>query len=156
MPFRIAGLPSAPFRPLFDLPDAELATRGIHRRVADAKPGFPCRVSLEDADVGEEVLLLPFEHHAVDSPYRASGAIYVRRGATESFAGDNAIPEQLRLRLLSVRAYDAHGMMRGADVCAGEVLEPVIERFLADPGVAYLHIHNAKPGCFACKVERRA
>ncbi|HEY2514908.1 MAG TPA: DUF1203 domain-containing protein [Polyangiaceae bacterium] len=102
----------------------------------------------------QSTLLLPFEHHAVDSPYRASGAIYVRRGATETYVADNAIPQQLRLRLLSVRAYDVRGMMRAADICEGHTLEPVIEQCFADPGVAYLHVHNAKPGCFACKVER--
>lgn len=154
MEFQITGLSPEPFGPLFELGDAELETLGIRRCIADEKPGFPCRVSLEDAEVGEELLLLPFEHQSAHSPYRASGPIYVRRIATRRFATPNTIPEPLRLRLLSVRAYEADGMMRGANVCDGEALTSLIGQFFADPAVDYLHIHYAKRGCFACRIDR--
>ena len=154
MPFRISALPAAPFAPLFRLSDAELARLGALRRVADRTPGFPCRVSLRDAEPGETVILVHHEHQPADTPYRAGHAIYVREGAVEARPAVGEVPEVLRRRLLSVRAFDADGMMTAADVVDGGALEPAIERMLADPAVAYLHLHNAKPGCYVARVDR--
>ena len=80
--FQLVALPSEQFASLFRQSDAELQARGIRRMLVDAKPGYPCRVSLMDAEVGESVLLIPYTHHDVSSPYRASGPIFVRAGAT--------------------------------------------------------------------------
>ncbi len=152
MAFQISALPGEPFASLFALSDAELAARGAVRRIVDESPGFPCRVSLQDAAVGETVILTHFEHHAVASPFRASHAIYVRAGATRATPAVGEVPAMLRTRLLSVRAFDREGMLAGADVVAGGELEPVLERLLAD--AAYVHLHFAKPGCFAARVDR--
>jgi hypothetical protein len=154
MDFQISGLPLAGFRPLFALTDAELAERNIVRRIADERPGFPCRVSLRDADPGERVLLLNYEHLSVASPYRSRHAIFVREQATEAQLKVNEVPEVLTIRLLSVRAFDTAGMLRTADVVAGKELVPLINRMLGDRDVAYLHVHNAKPGCFAARIDR--
>src|SRR6187431_1179779 len=97
--FQLVGIDPAPFDELFDLRDAELAARGIVRKRADAHPGYPCRISLQDAAVGEEVLLLPYAHHAVDSPYRALGPIYVRRAAQQRILAPGEIPPYVSLRL---------------------------------------------------------
>jgi hypothetical protein len=153
MSFRITGLSPEPFQHLFALPDAELAARGAVRRIADRKPGFPCRISLTDAEPGQEVILTHFEHHAVASPFRASHAIYIRRGEQRHDAVDQ-VPEQLRLRLLSVRAFDRAGMLVDADVVDGHALEPVIARLLGDPRADYLHVHYARPGCYAARIDR--
>jgi hypothetical protein len=153
MGFRITGLPAEQFVGLFSLSDQELAARGAVRRIADAKPGYPCRVSLTDAEPGQEVILTHFEHHAVDSPFRASHAIYVRKGE-ETYEAVDQVPEQLRLRLLSVRAFDDKGMLVGADVVDGNELEGAIERLLEDERADYLHVHYAKPGCYAARIER--
>jgi hypothetical protein len=59
-----------------------------------------------------------------------------------------------RHRLLSVRAYDGAAMMVGAEVVSGRELEAAILRLFADGSANYLHIHNAGPGCFNCRVER--
>ena len=153
MSFRIAGLSPELFQDLFALSDAELAARGAVRRIADRKPGFPCRISLTDPEPGQEVILTHFEHHAVASPFRASHAIYVRRGEQRYDAVDQ-VPEQLRLRLLSVRAFDRAGMLVDADVVDGLALEPVIARLLGDARVDYLHVHYARPGCYAARIDR--
>src|SRR5262249_19577580 len=123
VPFRITALPVEPFVPLFSRSDAELATFGARRCVADKKPGFPCRVSLVDAEPGERVILLPFSHHAVDSPYQASGPIFVREGARQADLDVGEVPELLRERLLSIRAYDSCGLMVDAEVGEGRELE---------------------------------
>lgn len=152
--FQIVAIPREVFVPLFSMSDAELRSHGARRRVADEKPGFPCRVSLVDAEPGETVLLLPFVHHDVDSPYRASGPIYVREAARTASPEAGEIPMMLQSRLLSIRAYDAEAMLVGADVVEGRDLEQRILRFFEQRNVEYLHLHNARPGCYNCRVDR--
>jgi hypothetical protein len=119
----------------------------------ESQPGHPCRISLEDADIGETVLLMNYEHLPALTPYRSSHAIFVREGAKNAIVGENQIPEMLRIRLLSVRAFDADEMMIDADIVDGDDLEPMIERMLSIESVEFLHIHNAKRGCFAARVD---
>jgi hypothetical protein len=152
--FRIVGLPLAEFQPLFPLSDDQLFQKGARRMRVDAKPGFPCRVSLEDAELGEKVILLPFAHHDVDSPYRASGPIFVRESAKGAKLADNEVPEVVSSRTMSVRAYDDKGMMVNGDVVPGREVRSRIEELFANPKVSYLHLHNAGAGCYSCKVER--
>ena len=154
IPFRIAALRLESFTSYFPLSDAELLRREARRYVADKKPGFPCRVSLVDAHPGERVILLPFVHHAVDSPYQASGPIFVREQAQQASPAICEVPEYVRLRLLSLRGYDAMGIMVGAEIAEGRDLEAHVDRFFADPRVAYLHVHNARPGCYSCRIDR--
>jgi Protein of unknown function (DUF1203) len=154
MSFRITGLPAQEFRPLFDLSEEELAARGAVRRIADARqPGGPCRVSLTDAQPGDELLLVNYEHHPVASPYRMRFAIFVRRGE-ETFDAIDNVPEQLRIRTLAVRSFDAAAMMVDRELVDGRELEAAIARLLADPRAQYLHIHFAAPGCYAARVDR--
>jgi hypothetical protein len=153
MSFVIHGLDPQPFLPLFALSDADLASRGMRRRIADDRPGFPCRVSLDDADIGEELLLLPWVHHDVASPYRGEGAIFVRKRATAA-RFENALPPAFATRLLSLRAYDEDAMLVTADVTPGSEARALLERQLATAHVAYVHVHFARPGCFACRVDR--
>jgi hypothetical protein len=154
MRFQVSGLAVEPFAPLFGLSDAELATRDIVRQTANKSPGFPCRVSLVDAVPGETLLLLNFEHLAVASPYRSRHAIYVRENAIAARVAPGVVPEVLRRRLLSVRAFDQRGMMLDADVVDGREVDGVFTSMLANPAVRFLHVHNAKPGCFAARVDR--
>jgi len=152
--FQISALPRHTFEELFTLDDDALAARGAKRYVADRTPGFPCRVSLEDAQPGERVLLVPFCHQPERSPYRASGPVFVRESAVTATPEPNAVPALLRSRTLSVRAYDTGHLMIDADVLDGRDLESVLTRMFSREAVAYAHIHFAKPGCFACRVDR--
>ena len=152
--FQFIALPSEQFASLFSQSDAELHAVGARRMIVDEKPGFPCRVSLADADVGETVLLFPFTHHDVSSPYRASGPIFVRSAAKMASPAAGEIPVMFRHRLLSIRGYDASAMMVGAEVVNGSELEDSIGRLFANESVSYLHIHNARPGCYNCRVMR--
>ena len=152
MTFRISGLPAEPFQHLFAMSDEELRRHGAVRRVA-ADSGYPCRISLTDAKVGDAVILVNYKHQDADTPYRSRHAIYVRQGE-QRYDQASEIPEQLRKRLLSVRAFDQAGMMVDADVIEGRMLESMIERFFALESVAYLHLHFARPGCYAARVDR--
>jgi hypothetical protein len=154
MSFQITGLRAAEFEPLFALSNEKLRAHQAVRVVADRKSGFPCRVSLRDAEPGETLLLVNYEHLAVASPYRSRHAIYVREHAQDAQLEVNEVPEVLLTRLLSLRAFDGAGMMCDADVIPGTELAPAIIRMLARSSVAYLHVHNAKPGCYAARVDR--
>ena len=149
--FRIQGLPAEPFTHLFALSDEALKQRGAVRRIADVPR--PCRVSLTDAEPGDELILVNYEHHAVASPYRMRFAIYVRKGE-QTFDAVDEVPAQLRTRTLAVRGFDAAGMMTGWELVEGASLEAVIEKLFADPRAAYLHVHFAAPGCYAARIER--
>jgi hypothetical protein len=152
--FRLVGLASEAFSDLFALSDAELAARNARRVFAATKPGYPCRVSLADADFGEELLLLPFEHQAAASPYRSSGPIFVRRSAVTARLEPGVVPDYVRSRLMSARAYDNAHLMIDALVCEGNGAADAIRSLFAQESVAYIQLHNAKRGCFSCSVER--
>jgi len=154
MSFQIHALPYEPFAALFKLSDADLAQAGATRMVVDTKRGSPCRVSLTDAEPGETVVLVNFEHQPANSPYRASHAIFIRENAEQAFPRTGEVPEVLSSRLISVRAFDERHYMIAADVVEGSKLGEAIPAVLENPEVAYLHLHNAKPGCFAASATR--
>jgi hypothetical protein len=152
MNFTVSGLSPEPFQPLFGLSAAALAQRLARRVVVDGS-GYPERIEMRDAQPGETLLLVNFEHQPAGTPYRSSHAVYVREGATERWSGDH-LPEVMRKRLLSLRGFSAEGSMIDADVVEGRDAEPLIERLFADPAVAYIHAHYAKPGCYAARIDR--
>jgi hypothetical protein len=154
MSFIVTGLPVESFQALFGLDDAALAERGIVREVVAQGDRCPCRVTLEDAPVGESVLLLNHEHHDADTPYRSNYAIFVREAARETrrVAGD--LPPVLRGRPIAIRAYSLSGMLLGAELALNDDVAEVIERRFANPEAAYLHAHNAAYGCYAARIDR--
>jgi hypothetical protein len=154
MAYRITGLSPEPFVHLYGLSDQALALKGVKRVVADSRPGYPDRIEMRDADVGETLLLLNHVCQPADTPYRASHAIFVREGADKTYDRIDEIPDVMRSRLLSLRAYDAEGMMVDAEVIDGRDAASVIVRFFGSADVAYIHAHNAKRGCFSGRIDR--
>jgi hypothetical protein len=154
MTFQVHALSYAPFARFFELTDAELRQAGAARVSVNAKPGFPCRVSLADAEPGETAILVNFEHQPENTPYRASHAIFVRENAQQAFPEAGEVPGVLASRLISVRGFDRRHYMIAADVVEGSTLHEAIPQMLGNPDVSYLHLHNAKPGCFAASVTR--
>ena len=155
MSFRITGLSPQPFRHLFGLSDEQLALHGARRYVAGTKPGFPDRIELRDAEPGETLILVNYVHQPADTPYRASHAIFVREGAESAYDRVNEVPDVLRVRPISLRAFDADDLMADADLVDGADVESAIERLFASPQIAYLHAHYAKRGCYAARIDRR-
>ncbi len=152
--FQIIAADKNNFEQLFNLTSEELAKLGAIRKIADQHPGYPCRVSLQDAAAGEEVILTTFAHHAVASPYQSSGPVYIRKNAETAKLAINEIPSMLLHRQLSVRAYNAGAIMISSRVTDGHKLKEVIQDCFTDAEVDYLHIHNAGPGCYNCAVQR--
>jgi hypothetical protein len=155
MTFRIVGLDATPFAHLHVLSDAELAAVGAERvRIAE-RHSAPCRISLDDAEVGEIVLLLNHTHQPADTPYHQQGPIFIRE-TNQRFDAIGIIPPALARRTLSLRAFDAKHMMIDADLVEGKHAAERIDRFFANPETAYIHAHYARRGCFAALIERAA
>ena len=154
MSFRITGLSPEPFRPLFGLPDEQLAAKGVKRYIADSKPGFPDRVEIRDAEPGESLLLLNYTHQPANTPYNSSHAIFVLESAKERYNRIDEVPEALRLRTLSLRAFDKDDFIVDADLVDGRKIEGLIEQYLDNPKVVYIHAHYAKYGCYAGRIDR--
>lgn len=154
MDFQISSLDVDQFRQFFGQDTGELAQMGVLRSVADSEPGYPCRVSLQDAAVGERVLLMNYEHQSAPTPFRSSHAIYICEGAARARPAVNEVPEMFRHRLLSLRAFDSAGMIVNADVADGGRLESMLECMLSDPSADKVHIHNAKLGCYLAVADR--
>ncbi len=148
--FQLIGLEPGQFEQLFDLPDSELNARNIRRVRADTDFGFPCRISLEDARCGDELLLLPFQHQPAASPYQASGPIFVRKGSQRRRLPPGHVPPYVSRRQISLRAYDADGFIIAADVVEGTDVAERLTALFADPSIRYVHLHNARRGCFSC------
>jgi hypothetical protein len=151
--FRLKGLPSSLFSHLADLSDAELKAQNIIR--IPAEPGFPCRITLRDVEIGAPALLLHHFHHDVaTSPYRSSGPIFVSEGQHQTADIDNEIPTEMRGRLYSARSYDSNGFMVDGKTAPGTELESLLDDMLNAERVEFVHLHHALRGCFACRVER--
>jgi hypothetical protein len=117
-------------------------------------PTFPCRVSLTDREIGEHVLLLNHVSHDVTNPYRASHAIFVTEGAEEAAEFVDQIPPVFEKRILSLRGFDADGMMADAILTQPGEADEGIRRLFANPTIETIHAHNATRGCFAARIER--
>ena len=152
MPFTVSGLPPEHFAPLYGLSDQELAGR-LARRILVDGPGFPERIEMRDAEPGETVLLVNYEHQPARTAFRSSHAVYVREGATETWRGDH-VPQVMRPRLLSLRGFSADHEIAAADVVDGSDAETLIERLFGDSRVAYIHAHYARLGCYAGRIDR--
>lgn len=154
MDYRITGLSPKPFRHLFGLPDDALAAHGAIRYIAEVDSGYPDRIELRDARPGERLLLVNHVHQPADTPYRASHAIFVLETATTVYDRVNEVPDALRARTISLRAFDAGHLIVDAELVDGRELEGGIERLLAIPAVDYLQAHYAVRGCYAAHVQR--
>lgn len=152
MAYRIEGLAPAAFESLFGMMDGELAARGAMRLTADA-PGYPCRVSLEEAAPGEELMLVNHVSHDVDGPFRTSYAIYVRKGAEPAVFTDST-PPMLDKRTLGLRGFDETGMLRGALLAMPGEADSRIRELFERPEIDTIHAHNAAYGCFLARIER--
>jgi len=154
MSYRIEGLPAERFAPLRGLGDIALAEQRAARVKADSERGFPCRVSLDFAAPGESVLLLNHVSNDAPTPYRTAYAIYVREQSGEAPVFVDRLPPVLQHRLLSLRAFDAAGMLRTALLSEEGEAEARIADLFEDGEVATIHAHTPAYGCFLARIER--
>lgn len=153
MNFKITAIENK-YNYLFNLNEEDLASKGVVKMIVDKKPGYPCRVTLEDVEIGEEVILFSFEYHKTDSPYKAIGPIFIRKNAKKANLNINEIPEMLFKRLQSLRVYNKNGIMIEAKTLEGKEIRKEIESIFSNDLANYIQIHNANPGCYNCQVNR--
>jgi len=154
MTYRIEGLEPTPLLPLFDASDDALAAALATRVTASSDTGFPCRVSLQDANIGDDLI---FTHHVsndVAGPFRMAHAIYVRRGAEQAEPIHDRFPDMLDRRTIGLRAFDRDGMLIAARLALPSEGDREVRALLDDEQVAYIHAHNAAYGCFLAAIER--
>ena len=154
MTYKIEGLDPACFAFLVGLPDQELAAHGAMRVTADAAPGFPCRVRLDDVAPGETLLLVNHVSHDQDTPYRASHAIFIGEGSSRAATFRDEVPPTFATRVMSLRAFDAAGMMVDASLAKPGEADAAIRALLGDARVDHIDAHHATRGCFAARIER--
>ncbi|SIN98672.1 DUF1203 domain-containing protein [Vannielia litorea] len=154
MTFRITGLDPAPFRPLYGLSEAQLARHGAIRMRVTSHPGFPDRITMEDVPEGETVLLMNHCCMAKASPYRTTHAIFIREGAERAFDATGEVPQVMHSRQLSLRGFDAQGMILEAALATGDAIAPAIAQLFETPEITEIHAHNAARGCFSGRITR--
>jgi hypothetical protein len=154
MTYRIRGLEPGQFTEYFAMGDRALDAVLARRVVASPDGRFPCRVSLDDAAPGEELVLVNFTNHAVATPYRNTFAIFVRKDAQVAADFIDALPPVLRGRPIALRGYAVDGSLDRAELALKDDVDAMVRDLLADPAVAYIDAHNAKHGCFAARIER--
>lgn len=153
MTYRIDGLDPARFAHLVGRDDDDLAREGAARVIATG-PGYPCRVTLEDAAEGESLILLHHVSHDVATPYRSAYAIYVRESGTSAATYVDEVPPVMRTRPLGLRVFDKHGMLKDARLALPGEADARIRDLLANPAIAEIHAHNAAHGCFSDRIVR--
>lgn len=154
MTYRISGLAPEQFSHLIGASDEVLIQHNAERMIAPSKPGAPCRITLEDAEPGETLILVNHVSHDVANPYRATHAIFVRESAVAAGEYVDEIPPVFTPRILSMRGFDQGDMMISALLTQPGEAEQGIRSLFDDGEVAYIHVHNATRGCFSAKVER--
>jgi hypothetical protein len=154
MTFRIRGLDPAAFSDFRAMDELSLEAMGSRRYVINEANAAPCRITLEDAEIGETVLLLGWHHQKALTPYNQNGPIFVRQDAETAWDSLAAIPPSLERRLLSVRGFDRNGYMIDAEIVEGPRLTEQIATFWANDQILYLQAHFARRGCFAATIKR--
>jgi hypothetical protein len=139
---------------MFEMDEAGLASLNALRVVAEEGGGYPCRVSLRDAEPGEQLILVNHVSQPLASPFRACHAIYVRKDAERLAPLVDAVSDYLDRRTLSLRGFDASGRIAAALLAAPGGADAAIRELLSNGEVAEIHAHSAAYGCFLARIER--
>jgi Protein of unknown function (DUF1203) len=100
----------------------------LHRMIADHLA--PCRHCLAEAAIGTTVLLGSYHFGRPHGVYWTPSPIFLHAKPCERFEQANIVPEIVRHRLVSVRAYDPDDMCiyEIGDVCDGTDVERLLDR----------------------------
>jgi hypothetical protein len=117
---------------------------------------YPCRHCLQEASGKTGMLLLSYQTPKPKSVYGQPTAIFMCAAHCERFEKVDTIPEIVRNRLVSFRAFRTDGMMiyDANEIVEGYSHEAAVRRIFARDDVAYINAHTAKPGCLLCPIER--
>jgi hypothetical protein len=114
----------------------------------------PCRFTLTDHPPGTAMRLLGWAVPQPVGPYAQRSPIFLSADGGEAWDAVDVVPPVVAARQVALRAYDPAGMM----VYAANRLvldgghEAAIRATLALPGVAFINVHTALPGCYLCRI----
>ncbi len=114
----------------------------------------PCRVCLRISEAAEDLLLLSYRPLPDRNPYAEVGPIFIHVRDCAPYESLDTFPHDFRARELVLRAYDAEGSIFDAKVAPPGEGERVAGEFLADRGVAEVHVRHRSYTCFAFKIVR--
>jgi len=122
----------------------------------DLDRSYPCRHCLREASASSGMLLLSYQTPKPKSVYGQPTAIFMCVADCERFREPDAIPDIVRNRLVSFRAFRSDGLMiyDANEIVEGNEHIAAVRRILARDDVAYINAHTAKAGCHLCHVER--
>jgi len=129
---------------------------GYSIRRLDAQDSYPCRHCLREATAAHGMLLLSHQAPKPKSVYGHATAIFLCAQECQRFDAPDTVPDIVRNRHVSLRAFDAQGMMLydANELVPGSGHDAAIRRILGRDDVAYVNAHTAKAGCLLCHIER--
>jgi Protein of unknown function (DUF1203) len=154
MTYKIAGLNPVDHASLFTMSDVELAAINAKRVIATSNPGFPCRVSLKDAEEGDTLILFHHVSHDVVTPHRSAYAIYVNEASKLAATYVDETPPVFEKRDIALRGFDSEGNLCDALLAGPGQADVQIRALFENADIAYIHAHNAAYGCFSAAIVR--
>jgi hypothetical protein len=111
--------------------------------------GEPLRCCLRFAREGEPIALISWAPSTQRSVWREFGPVYVHAEHCAGYS-ERWLPGELRRGPQLLRTYHADGSMNYEHntVVGDEDIEPVLDRLLAAPEVALVHVRSLRPQCF--------
>ncbi|MCB9333862.1 MAG: DUF1203 domain-containing protein [Lewinellaceae bacterium] len=100
-------------------------------------------MSLEDVEIGEEVILFPLRTPPGCFTLPVERASLYPESSPAGATRKNTLPKMLEHRLLSLRVYDANGMMVNARTVEGRILHDTVQGLFQNKRARYMQVHNA-------------
>ena len=119
--------------------------------------GEPLRCCLRYAQPGEQITLIsyaPFDHPSV---WTEVGPVYIHAERCGGYQPTGGLPDRLDTGPRVLRTYRADDTMNydhNTVVTDDADLRPIIERLLAEPDVATVHVRTLAPQCFLYAVNQ--
>lgn len=132
------------------------------QRLRSLEGGEPCRDVLRRAEPGEELVLASYCPFSKSGPYKEYGPVFVLaepskekviRNRLPVYVPDGQTSPYLRKHFV-LRAYNQNEAIIDAVLVTPEEAEDMLERFLAQEDVAFVHARFPTYGCFSCHIER--
>lgn len=122
----------------------------------DGRETYPCRHCLREAPGGKGMLLLSHQAPEPRSVYGHLTAIFLCAHPCTRFEEPDVVPQIVRNRHVSLRAFRSDGMMlyEANELIEGEGHGAAIRRIFDRDEVAYINAHTAKAGCMLGHVVR--
>jgi len=124
-----------------------------------AQGGEPCRDVLRRARPGESLILASFSPFTKPGPFKEYGPVYVLAEASDETVQRDGLPiaggatNYLQQQFV-VRAYSHAEEIRDAAFVNAPDFDATVQRLLAVPETAFLHVRFPTYGCFACRIDR--